>query len=107
MALSSGQSMAWLCGNYSADHAMPPLGGVIGAVGLSISMLAYMELNSKSEIGKNKKWKCQMGKSGCGTYMQPLGDVLQVQSDWGSAKLDSKSYSKETANEKWKWKREI
>ena len=47
--------MAWLCGNYSAGHSMPPLGGVIGAVGLSISMLAYMELNSKSEIGKNKK----------------------------------------------------
>ena len=41
-ALSSGQSMAWLCGNYSAGHSMPPLGGVIGAVGLSISMLAYI-----------------------------------------------------------------
>ena len=39
--------------------------------------------------------------------MQPLDDVLQVQSDWGSAKLDSKSYSKETANEKWKWEIEV
>ena len=79
---------------------MPPLGGVIGAVGLSISMLAYTELNSKSEIGKNKKWKCQLGKSGFGTYMQPLDDVLQVQSDWGSAKLDYKSYR----TKKWKVK---
>ena len=66
-----------------------------------------MELNSKSEIGKNKKWKYQKGKSGCGSYMQPLGDVLQGQSNWGSAKLDSKSYSKETANEKWKWEIEV